>query len=171
MFDACEQGREGHGGDSSVGFSRQPPRPFSVSSPANGGTQTIGPLLVTAPCAATAVLPDVGFVVPCGPVHIYNAGKRPVRIQARADDAGGMAVCGVATVDQVLQPKAGLTLPALPASSSGQWVILWASQATLETIGLGALGAVALVLGLAGVGVVDIAKAITHGRKRRNRGR
>lgn len=141
-----------------------------MSSPANGRTQTIGPLLVTAPCQAVAVLPDVGFVVPCGPVHIYNSGKRPVRIQARADGPGGTAVCGVAMVDQVLQPKAGLTLAALAASSS-QWVILWASKATLETIGLGALGAVALVLGLAGVGVVDIAKAISHGRKKRGGGR
>ena len=141
-----------------------------MSSPGPGGTQTIGPLLVTAPCQAVAVLPDVGFVVPCGPVHIYNGGKRPVRIQATAEGSSGSAVCSVAKVDQVLQPKAGLTLPALPASSD-RWVIVWASKATLETIGLGVLGGVVVVLGLAGVGVVDIARAIKHGRKKRGGGR
>lgn len=124
--------------------------------------QTIGPLIVTAPCAVAAQIPDVGFTLPCGPVHLYNASKRPVHIRAEAQNTSGARVCDLPRVDQVLQPGKSLDLVALPGSGNS-WVVLYLRKRTAQDIALVALGGGALLVTLAGVGIVDL---VRMGRER-----
>ena len=135
-------------------------------------TTQVGPLTVIASCTPDVALPDMGLVLRCGGM-LRNGGSHALWVQAQTQPCGCQGAPGAAvgvpitTLEQTLQPQASMTLPA-PATGQ-QWVIVFAARRNLEDIGLAVLGGGLVVLGLAGVGLVDVVKWAAGGRKRRRR--
>jgi len=138
----------------------------------------VGPLTIASPCIPDVVAQDVGLILGCS-AAIRNGSKSPVYVQAalQSQPAGscgcpghsGTAVSASVTVSETLAPGHLLQLPAPPAGQ--EWVVVYATQRTLEDVGVAVLGAVAVGLGLAGVGLWDVLRHLFGGRRQTNKRR
>jgi hypothetical protein len=129
----------------------------------------VGPVTVLSLCPPDVVLDGLGFILACpaGGVIVNGSTQRvAVTGQVQAIPGHAMAAGAPCAIQATLAPKAHVALAAPPAG--GEWVVEVVSRRSAMEIGVGVLGAGALVLGLAGVGVADIVQHL-RGRRRKRR--